>query len=490
MNAKAYLCLALLLTFALAWQVVVAEARTKSVVYRVTSIYEVKNDGPGEATEVVVTLPVIKDWAGFASQKVLSTEISPPEKENIVAGDNQFVRILFPSIRAGERREIKIVQTLRVDYVQSLIPSPDLVGGYVPPDFGYISAIHGLWESDDPDIRAKALELTKDQPNLYFKAKSIFDFVKGYLQYREQPVEHSALWAFQNRIGDCTEFTNLFIALCRAAGIPSKFVDAYGYKSELANDLPAMGHAFALVYLPGALGGGWVPADLIWPLQVGQFAELDYDHIILATSDGANMINDGEIRPPASCSWVWKQVAGSPANVSVKMARGSIEKEVGIKVELKASPRVNGEDLFLDLTIDLRNDGLQQVSNVKVEVPLDPSYFEQSMIENVVGALTSGERRVIWLSVKSKPQAFGKEFDLVAKVGYQSSMDRFDFSFIEDDTCKVEMPLLKSSPTVTPSPTPEGPSKTSPEVFNLSAAIILACLVIAIIAIIAFLKKR
>ena len=42
MKAKASFCIALLLALALAWQVIGAEAYTRSVVYKVTSIYEVK----------------------------------------------------------------------------------------------------------------------------------------------------------------------------------------------------------------------------------------------------------------------------------------------------------------------------------------------------------------------------------------------------------------------------------------------------------------
>ena len=492
MKAKASFCIALLLALALAWQVIGAEAYTRSVVYKVTSIYEVKNDGPGGATEVVVTLPIIKDWSGWASQKVLSTEISPPAEENVMTEDNQFVRISFPSIPAGERREIRIIQILKVDHVQNLVPSPNFIGSSVSPDFGYTSAIEGLWESDDSKIKANALELTKDQPNLYFKARRIFDFVKEYLQYQAQPVEHSALWAFQNKIGDCTEFTNLFIALCRAAGIPSKFVDAYGYNPELADNLPAMGHAFALIYLPGATGGGWIPVDLIWPLHVGQFAEIDYDHIVLATSDGANMVKDGMIRPPAIYNWTWKEITGAPANVSVKMVSGSIEKEVGIGVELNASPRVYGGDLFLDLTVIIRNEGLRQISNVRVEVPLDPSYFELAGMENEIGTLMSGQRQVFEMSIRAKPEASGKAFNLTARASYQSSMGGFNFLFMDEDTRRVEMPILKSpsTPTATPSPTTEEQSKTAPESLNLNLAVILTCFVFILVVVFVFLKKR
>jgi transglutaminase-like putative cysteine protease len=37
---------------------------------------------------------------------------------------------------------------------------------------------------------------------------------------------------YQSRVGDCTEFTSLIIALCRLLGIPAKFVSAIGYSEK------------------------------------------------------------------------------------------------------------------------------------------------------------------------------------------------------------------------------------------------------------------
>lgn len=82
-----------------------------------------------------------------------------------------------------------------------------------------------------------------------------FDFVLNTLKkgpYDEK--DHGAVWALQRKQGDCTEFADLFVTLCRAKGIPARFVE--GYLLEPVADTPK--HDWAEVYLEQY---GWVPFD-------------------------------------------------------------------------------------------------------------------------------------------------------------------------------------------------------------------------------------
>ena len=59
--------------------------------------------------------------------------------------------------------------------------------------------------------------------------------------------------------GDCTEYSDLFVTLCRAKGIPARVVEGYiagADPSELS-----LGHNWSEVYLEGL---GWVPFDTIY----------------------------------------------------------------------------------------------------------------------------------------------------------------------------------------------------------------------------------
>lgn len=81
-------------------------------------------------------------------------------------------------------------------------------------------------ESDDPDILRLAQQLTS--PNPAQTAERIFQWVAEqmtYSGYLSQP--HGAKYALQHRQGDCTEYMYLFVALCRAAGIPARGLGGY-----------------------------------------------------------------------------------------------------------------------------------------------------------------------------------------------------------------------------------------------------------------------
>ncbi|MGM0366091.1 MAG: transglutaminase-like domain-containing protein [Actinomycetota bacterium] len=92
-------------------------------------------------------------------------------------------------------------------------------------------------------------------PDPVDKVKLIYDYVLDSLYYEGyNPESAGAAEALKQGSGDCTEYTDVFVALCRAAGIPARSVEGYF--------LPALdlyrGHNWPEVYLEEF---GWVPFD-------------------------------------------------------------------------------------------------------------------------------------------------------------------------------------------------------------------------------------
>jgi len=80
--------------------------------------------------------------------------------------------------------------------------------------------------------------------------------------------EKSAVWVYNNRKGVCVEFANLFMALTRSIGIPTRYVTGITYSDLMGN---WQGHAWAETYI----GGKWAAADPTW-LELGS---VDATHI-------------------------------------------------------------------------------------------------------------------------------------------------------------------------------------------------------------------
>jgi hypothetical protein len=107
------------------------------------------------------------------------------------------------------------------------------------------------WIEVTDAIRAKAREIVGDEINPYRKARKIFDWVVYNTRYEFPDLEsRGAAKSFARRSGDCGEFSVVFCALCRAAGVPARTVTAVWPFGG--------GHQWAEVLIPPY---GWVPAD-------------------------------------------------------------------------------------------------------------------------------------------------------------------------------------------------------------------------------------
>jgi transglutaminase-like putative cysteine protease len=110
-------------------------------------------------------------------------------------------------------------------------------------------------EADHP--RIVRLAQTLKQSKAPATARQVHDWVAGnlkYTGYRKNP--RGALYALTHRQGDCTEFMHLFVALCRANGIPAR--GRGGYICEKNSVLkPAGYHNWAEFYD----GRSWLLAD-------------------------------------------------------------------------------------------------------------------------------------------------------------------------------------------------------------------------------------
>ena len=86
-------------------------------------------------------------------------------------------------------------------------------------------------QSDHPVIRALARELTKGETQAWVAAKAINLWV--YSNMRKELVDtFTALDALRERKGECQSHTNLFTAVARAAGIPTKIVNGLVYSKD------------------------------------------------------------------------------------------------------------------------------------------------------------------------------------------------------------------------------------------------------------------
>ncbi|GAI44089.1 unnamed protein product, partial [marine sediment metagenome] len=209
-------------------QPTVAAQAEESAIYSTTVNYDLTNTESNLASNVRVKIYLFDNHSEWADQEIISETIlvGGTQEYPTITGttDNRWTEITIGNLAPGETKRITVTQTLRVGSVQFNI-DPNAVGTTFPSEVEeFMLPVSGLFESDTSVIQEFANKIIENETNHYLKAKLIFENVIDYLTYERQTVEHSAMWAYNSRKGDCTGHSNLFIALARAAGIPAKAV--------------------------------------------------------------------------------------------------------------------------------------------------------------------------------------------------------------------------------------------------------------------------
>ena len=145
------------------------------------------------------------------------------------------------------------------------------------------------WPADNPQIKELAKSLKTP--------RKIYDYVVENLEYDYASAasltatRKGALTALSSGLGVCTEFTDLFIALARAAGIPAREVNGYGYTTDLRLRTPL--HSWPQYW--DATRQVWVSVDPTWSRTTGgidYFSKLDFNHLSFVTHGLSDSLPD------------------------------------------------------------------------------------------------------------------------------------------------------------------------------------------------------
>ena len=109
-------------------------------------------------------------------------------------------------------------------------------------------------QSDHSRIRRRARRIVRGVDDPVEQARRVCRWVHRHVEGRDASDYETALDVLRHLEGDCTEHTLLFVALCRAAGLPARKVSGLVYGGPAERTF-AM-HSWAQVYV-----GEWVDVD-------------------------------------------------------------------------------------------------------------------------------------------------------------------------------------------------------------------------------------
>ena len=184
----------------------------------------------GPCQGIYATAPVPIDWPEQKVQ-ILKEEFTPAVQKieyRTLGGTVKQMLVSMPLVPPGD--EAKAVVTLEVRR-NSLLP-PDDVSIFVlpnvkklPKDVKPFLLPSPFIESNHTKIRAISREVltAHKSDNAWKQVEAIYDDVRSRVEYVKGPLK-GALKSLQDGNGDCEELSSLFIAVCRASGIPARIV--------------------------------------------------------------------------------------------------------------------------------------------------------------------------------------------------------------------------------------------------------------------------
>lgn len=151
----------------------------------------------------------------------------------------------------------------------------------------------------DGEIAELALRIVKGETTDRDKAKAIYDYILGAMRYDKSGTgwgRGDAVFACDERRGNCTDIHSLLIGMARATGIPARFV--MGFPVPRGEDEGSIVgyHCWADLYLEGI---GWVPIDASEAIKYRDmagyyFGKLDPNRVAFTVGRDIKLGDDGD----------------------------------------------------------------------------------------------------------------------------------------------------------------------------------------------------
>ncbi len=310
--------------------------------------YHLENPSPKKTT-MEIAIPPDTD-----QQKIFYEDINPkPENLRIDEDGNWLAQY---TLESHESKEVKAVGSVQIfSFIQKHTANPIYLKKMLTTTT--------YWQTDNSNIKAIAKDLKTP--------KAIYDYVVSTLSYdydrvRPEVKRFGAIQALKNPDkAMCMEFTDLFIALARAANIPAREINGYAYtensKLQPLSLVADILHAWPEYW--DSQKQRWIPVDPTWGKTSGldYFDKLDLNHFTFVIHG----INPEIPYAPGS----YKLGAHPQKDVYVSFSRLPEIKEPTVQLTINKKDGISLKNVYYEVT--LYNPGPTALYNQNLELIQD-----------------------------------------------------------------------------------------------------------------------
>ena len=254
----------------------------------VTFNHQTLNYGPGKVKtlDVHLAIPVNRE-----NQDITSEIKFVPQYANL-ATDNwglQTAHYAFEDILQGEGRNIEMITEVTTYDVRYFV-FPDKVGTVndVPADIRSLYLQDNeKYQIDHPLIKETVKKVIGYEKNAYQIARKLFNYLIDNMYYEMAGGWNTAPTVLERGNGSCSEYSFVYISMCRAAGLPARYVGAVVIRGD-NTCMDDVFHRWVEVYLPGY---GWIPVDPSggdqdWPHRQADYIGFVANRYLITTQSG------------------------------------------------------------------------------------------------------------------------------------------------------------------------------------------------------------
>ncbi len=227
------------------------------VTYRINHRITFTNHDVTTINSLELNLPVPTNWAE-QSIKGFKTSGHQPFQLKDRDTPNRLVRSFAPRSLPGPGESIFLENKYQLVCREIRTDKKTLASMKYPPyntrtsDYRLYTRSEKLLEADDPAIIEIASRIESETNGPYHFAKAAYDFTIEHITYTTPSPAWGACAVLKKGKGDCGPYAALFVAICRAGGIPARPI-----AGSLAGGVNQW-HCWAEFLLTGV---GWIPVD-------------------------------------------------------------------------------------------------------------------------------------------------------------------------------------------------------------------------------------
>ncbi len=251
-------------------------------------IHQARNYGPGmvKTLDVYLAVPV-----NMNNQELIGDIVYDPQPTDFLTDKwgQKVAHFRFTDLEPLEFTDVSMKTETKL-YQTRYYVFPDKVGslGDIPKDILDKYLVDDTkFSYSDPVIQKGVKAAVGDETNPYWIGRKIYDYCIENIEYELAGGWNIAPTVLGRGNGSCSEYSFVYIAMCRAAGLPARYVGSVVIRGDNAS-WDDVFHRWVEIYLPGY---GWIPVDPSggdskWPSHRANYFGYLNNRFLITTSGG------------------------------------------------------------------------------------------------------------------------------------------------------------------------------------------------------------